>query len=55
MAVDSGNRLLALGRASLPFELTGGQEAALEELLGQMAGWPPMQCLLQASGACAGV
>lgn len=39
--------MLSLARASLPFQLTGGQEAALEEVLGQMAGWPPMQCLLQ--------
>jgi ATP-dependent DNA helicase RecG len=44
--------MLALARASLPFELTGGQEAALEDLLAQMAGWPPMQCLLQGDVGC---
>lgn len=47
--------MLELARASLPFELTGGQEGALDDLLAQMAGWPPMQCLLQVrAGPCMG-
>jgi len=42
-----GSQLLELARRSLPFELTEGQKGALEDILAQMAGWPPMQCLLQ--------
>lgn len=50
-----GNQLLDLARASLPFELTGGQQAALASILGQMKGWPPMQCLLQVRARVAGM
>lgn len=46
--------LLELAVEALPFELTQGQQSALDSILAQMEGWPPMQCLLQASqeGRC---
>lgn len=49
-----GNALLDGARAALPFELTGGQQAALENILGQMRGWPPMSCLLQVRAGAQG-
>ena len=35
--------------AALPFQLTAGQRRALGRIRQQVATWPPMICLLQAS------
>lgn len=43
----SDSKLLQLALEALPFEMTNGQQVALDNILGQMEGWPPMQCLLQ--------
>lgn len=39
--------LLEAAREALPFQLTGGQELALENILRDMQGPLPMMCLLQ--------
>ena len=40
--------LLEAGKQALPFQLTKGQEEALQEILADMAGSAPMLRLLQA-------
>lgn len=45
--VDPSTQLMLLALDSLPFELTAGQKAAFDSVMAQMAGFPPMQCLLQ--------
>ncbi len=39
--------LLEAGREALPFQLTGGQDLALNNILRDMQGPLPMMCLLQ--------
>lgn len=46
------SQLLELAKESLGFELTEGQQAALDSILEQMSDWPPMQCLLQGDVGC---
>ncbi|KAL4452493.1 hypothetical protein ABPG75_008155 [Micractinium tetrahymenae] len=46
------SQLLDLAKESLGFDLTEGQQSALDNILGQMADWPPMQCLLQGDVGC---
>lgn len=41
--------LMEAAREALPFELTGGQERALDSILRDMQGPLPMMCLLQVS------
>ncbi|EFN54917.1 hypothetical protein CHLNCDRAFT_134628 [Chlorella variabilis] len=48
----SDSKLLQLALEALPFEMTNGQQVALDNILGQMEGWPPMQCLLQGEVGC---
>ena len=45
--------LMRRAQQSLPFQLTGGQQRALDALLEEMRDWPPMMCLLQV-GSCMG-
>ncbi|CAL8466793.1 g6329 [Coccomyxa elongata] len=44
--------LLEAAREALPFQLTGGQELALENILRDMQGPLPMMCLLQGDVGC---